>query len=186
MRRFVIALGLVLLATAAAAQTPAGKPETHPAKTTTTMQMDSDHANVTVRDGGVQSRFAVAAGALEYDPARPDRSTLAMSLDAGSLTDAATAQLFDAQHFPEMRIASTASGKNNGDTETLATDVTIRDVTRPVVFHLRLQNVSAGVINLHAEATIRGADFHVPGKGGDIVLVIDAPFDAVQPTRALP
>jgi polyisoprenoid-binding protein YceI len=176
MRRFVLAMSFALAATSVAAQT----------KPTSTMQLDSDHASITAGVGGSKSRFAVTAGALEYDSARPERSTLALSLDTTSLADQRARTAFDADKFPELRIASTGIGKKSGNAETLATDVTIHDVTRPVVFQITLQAVSAGLVNLHAEATVHGADFHLGGKSGDVAIVIDAPFNAVQATRALP
>jgi polyisoprenoid-binding protein YceI len=176
MRRFVLAVSIALATTGAVAQT----------KPTSTMQLDSDHADVAVMMSGAKHPFAVAAGALEYDPARPERSTIALSLDTTSLADQSARGAFDAEHFPELRIASTGIGKKSGSGETLATDVTIRDITRPVVFQIVLQTVSAKLVHLHAEAKIHSADFHLPGKSSDITIAIDAPFNAVQTTRALP
>jgi polyisoprenoid-binding protein YceI len=147
-----------------------------------TMQLDSDHANVTAIIAGVQGRFETVAGALQYDPARPDSSTLLLSLDAGSIQNAAVRGAFDAAHYPELRIASTGAVKAG----TMPTTVTIRDVTRPVIFQVSFKPVSKDVIALHAEAHIRTGDFHIGGKNEDIPIVIDAPFNKVESARPLP
>ena len=120
MRRFILVLSFALAATGATAQT----------KPTSTMQLDSDHASITAGVGGSKSRFAVAAGALEYDSARPEHSTIAVSLDTTSLADQEARTAFNADRFPELRITSTGVGKKNGKAEALATDVTIHDITR--------------------------------------------------------
>jgi polyisoprenoid-binding protein YceI len=168
MRRLLLIA--VLIATAASAQ---------PKQGISTMQLDSDHANVTAMIGGVQGRFETVAGALQYDPAKPDASTMALSLDVGSIRNDALRAAFDAAHYPELRIASNAVIKGGS----LLTSVTIRDVTRPVLFKVSFKPVSKDVIALHAEATLKSSDFHLTA---DIPLVIDAPFDKVEPTRPLP
>jgi polyisoprenoid-binding protein YceI len=146
------------------------------------MQLDSDHAKVIAAVGGAEGRFAIVAGALQYDPAKPDNSTLLLSLDASSIQDVAARGVFDAARYPEMRIVSTAAIKSG----VLTAAVTIRDITRSMIFRVSFKTVSPDVIALHAEATIKSADFHLVGKGGDIPFVIDAPFDKVEPTRPLP
>jgi polyisoprenoid-binding protein YceI len=168
MRRLV--LPLLLIATAASAQ---------PKQGTSTLQLDSDHATVTVTAGGALSRFKTVAGALQFDPAKPDASTLALSLDVGSIPDAAVRKALDADRFPELRIASTAAAKSG----TMAMAVTIRDVTRSVLFQVSFKSVSRNVVALHAQATLKNGDFHL---GGDIPVVIDASFDKVEPTTPLP
>jgi polyisoprenoid-binding protein YceI len=172
MRRLVLLA--LLIATAASAQPKPG---------TSTMELDSAHAMVTVTTGtagGAKGRFETVAGALQYDPAKPDASTVLLSLDAGSIQNAALRTALDAERFPEMRIASTAVIKAGA----LPAAVTVRDITRPVIFQVSFKTVSKDVIALHAQAALKSADFHLPG--GDITFVIDAPFDKVEPTKPLP
>jgi polyisoprenoid-binding protein YceI len=169
MRR--LALLVLLIATAASAQPKPG---------TSTMELDSAHAMVTVTAAGAKGRFETVAGALQYDPAKPDASTVLLSLDAGSIQNAALRAALDAERFPEMRIASTAVIKAGA----MPVAVTVRDITRPVIFQISFKTTSKDVIALHAQALLKSADFHLPG--GDIAFVIDAPFDKVQPTKPLP
>ena len=171
MRRLLLLV--LLMASGAAAQPKPG---------ISTMQLDSDHAAVTAMIGGVQGRFETVAGALQYDSARPDSSTLLLSLDAGSIQNAAVRGGLDAAHYPELRIASTAAIKAGR----MPVAVTIRDVTRPVVFQVSFKPLSRDSIALHAETRIRAGDFHIGGKNDTIAIAIDAPFNKVEPTRPLP
>jgi polyisoprenoid-binding protein YceI len=168
MRRLVLLLSFAL-ATGAAAQPRPG---------TETLQMDSDHANVTLALGGNQERFSLAAGALEYDPANPQKSTLTFSLDTGSIEPEAARPSFDPEHFPELRIISTADAKpgKNGML-VLPLNVTIRDITRAALFQVSFKR-AAQAVTLHAEGVVKAADFHL-GKG-DVAFIIDAPFVQVN------
>jgi polyisoprenoid-binding protein YceI len=177
MRRLVIAASLVLIATGAVAQPKAG---------TSTMQLDTDHAVVTVTLGGAKGRFALVAGAMQYDPVKPEESTIALSLDTTSLDADAARTAFDSRNFPEMRIITMAPGKPASGGTALPTNVTVREITRPVVLHVSFKSPSSQVIALHAEGTLKSGDYKLGGKGGDIALVIDAPFIRVSPTTPLP
>jgi polyisoprenoid-binding protein YceI len=162
MRRFALAACLVLIAAGAAAQPKPG---------TSTWQLNTEQASITA----AKAKFRLVAGALQWNDAAPEQSTIALSLDTTSLGDDALKSQFDAAHFPEMRLISTAPGKKSGDKESLPTAVTIKDITRPVVLQLSFRNVSRTEIVVHAEGTLRGGDFKM--KGGDIPLVIDTPFE---------
>ena len=168
MRRLL--LPLLLIATAASAQ---------PKQGTSTLEMDSGHTTVTVTAGGAQGRFQTVAGALQFDPAKPDASTLALSFDAGSISDAAVRKALDTEHFPELRIASTAIAKSG----TMPMTVTLRDVTRSVIFQVSFKSTSSTVVTVHAQAILKSGEFHM---AGDIPIVMDAAFDKVEPTTPLP
>ncbi len=166
MRRFALAATLVLIAAGAAAQPRLG---------TSTWQLNTEQASITV----AKAKFHLVAGALQWDDAKPEQSTIALSLDTTSLGDDGLKTQFDAAHFPEMRLISTAPGKKSGDKESLPTDVTIKDITKQVMLQVSFKTVSRTEIVMHAEGTIRGGDFKM--KGGDMPLVIDTPFERVGP-----
>jgi polyisoprenoid-binding protein YceI len=157
MRRLVLAASIALIA-AAAAQ-PANQ----------VWQLNSDAANITAN----KSKFGLTAGALEWNNAKPEATTFALSLDTTSLGDDGLKTQLDAGHNPEMRIITTTPGRKSGDKISLPAAVTIKDVTKPVTLEVSYKN-SGREIDMHAEATIRGSDFKL--KGGDIALVMDAPF----------
>ncbi|HWY60907.1 MAG TPA: YceI family protein [Rhizomicrobium sp.] len=175
MRHFILAASLVLTASGAAAQTAA--------PSTQTLQMDSDHATVTATMSSANARFGIVAGALQYSPTKPEESTIALSFDTSSIEEKPARDAFDADHFPEVRISSSAIARKSGGGEALPTMVTIRNITKPVVFQVTFTKVAADVIAMHAEGTVHSADFKMSGKGGTIQLVIDAPFNRVGPER---
>jgi polyisoprenoid-binding protein YceI len=169
MRHLVLLVPFVVATSGAAAQPDPG---------TLTLQMDQNHSSLDVTVAGAKSRFTQAAGALQYDPARPDKNTIALSLDTSSIEAAPARQSFDSDHFPEMRIASTSAAKPGKDgVENLPVNVTIRDITRSAIFHVSLKNGSGQTVEMHAEGTLQSADFHM--KPGDIVLVLDGIFRRV-------
>jgi polyisoprenoid-binding protein YceI len=170
MRRPVLFLSLALAASGAAAQ---------PLPGTQTLQMDSGRADIGFTLDGARTRFAETAGAMEYDPAHPLKSTIALSLDTASIEAEASRKLFDPDRFPEMRIISTADGKGGkSGMEALPVNVTIRDITRPILLQVRFKPAGA-IVTLHAEGMVKAADFRL-GKSGDVPLVIDAPFVRVD------
>ncbi len=171
MRRFVLLLPFAFAATAAIGQALSG---------TQTLRMDSDHVAITVTLDGNRTRFAETAGALEYNPANPLKSTIALSLDTASIEAETPRNAFDPERFPEMRIISTTDAKpGKAGMEALPVNITIRDITRPALLQVSFKISSAQIITLHAETVMKAADFRL-GQRGNIPLVIDAPFVRVN------
>jgi polyisoprenoid-binding protein YceI len=132
--------------------------------------------------GTANARFGIVAGALQYNPAKPEESTIALSFDTSSIAEKPARDAFDAEHFPELRLSSSGTAKKgSGDSEALPVSVTIRNITRPVILQVTFQKVGTNVIALHAQGTLRGDDFKI--KDGNIALVIDAPFNRVGPDQ---
>jgi polyisoprenoid-binding protein YceI len=89
----------------------------------------------------VRGEFREFGGTVDFDPERPERSTVDVQVEIASINtrDEArdnhlrSADFFDAEHFPTMTFVSTKV-KETGDVEgKLYGDLTIRGVTRPVV-----------------------------------------------------
>lgn len=161
MRRLALAASLVLIAAGAAAQ---------PGPGSSTWQLNPDKAEITAG----KAKFALVAGALQWTAAKPEQSTIALSLDTTSLAADDVKAALDAAHFPELRIITTGAGRKSGDKISLPTAVTIKDITKPVMLQAGFKTVSRSEIDMHAEGVLRSGDFKL--KGGDIALVIDAPF----------
>lgn len=68
-----------------------------------------------------------------------------------------SADFFDVEKFPELRFKSTSFSKKSGDLYTLSGDLTIKDVTRPVVL-----NVEFGGINTDPWGNVK-AGFSLAG-----------------------
>jgi polyisoprenoid-binding protein YceI len=164
MRRLVLAAWLVLFAGAAAAQTG-----------TSTWQFNIAGSTVTAS----KSPFKEVAGVMEWNPAKPEASTLAFSLDTTTLSAEDLKMDLDAAHYPELRIVTTGPGRKNGDMISLPAAITIGQITKPVMLQVSYKANPPRQIGFHGEATIRHNDFKL--KGSDIVLVIDGPFERIVP-----
>jgi polyisoprenoid-binding protein YceI len=158
MRRLVLAAAMTV--SLAPAQAQPG---------TSIWQLQYDAANITAGN----SKFGMTAGALQWNPSKPEQSTFALSLDTTTLGDDALKTELDAAHNPELRIMTTGPGRASGGKISLPTAITIRDVIKPVTFQVSYK-AEPRQVTMHAEGTIRASDFKL--KGGDIPLVIDAPF----------
>lgn len=120
-------------------------------------QIDQAHASVgfTLRLAGfnrVRGSFQQFAGHISYDPERPERSSVTVTIAVASVstgsgerdTHLKTAEFFDAERWPMIRFRSTGVQRAaNGLTVT--GDLTIRDVTRSV--RLPVELVSADTID---------------------------------------
>ncbi len=89
----------------------------------------------------VKGRFAGVEAAIEIDEERPEASSVQAVVSAASITtgnpdrDAhlKSADFLDTDQFPEVRFSSTSVKRAGEHDFELAGDLTIRDVTRPVV-----------------------------------------------------
>jgi polyisoprenoid-binding protein YceI len=115
--------------------------------TTTTWQIDPAHTNVEfslkhLMISTVRGRFGAVSGTIVLDEANPAASTVTAEIDATSIDtrqeqrDAhlRSADFFDVENHPTLRFRSTSVTKS-GDGFDVAGELTIRDVTRPVVLH---------------------------------------------------
>ncbi len=89
----------------------------------------------------VKGRFTDVSAEIELDEGQPEASRVKAIITAGSLTtgnpdrDAhlQSADFLDVEHFPTLTFESTAVRKTGSGAFELVGDLTIRDVTRPVV-----------------------------------------------------
>ena len=158
MRRFLLAASIALFAGGVAAQ-PA----------TSTWELDYSKAQVSV----AKAKLGLSAGAIQWNAAKPEQSTLALSLDTTTIADDAVKAELDAQHFPEMRIITSGPGRVRGGKITLPVMVTVDEISKPGNLVVSYKS-EPRLITMHAEGTLRASDFKL--KGGNIALVIDAPF----------
>ncbi len=109
-------------------------------------QLDKAHAGIdfSVRHmmiSKVRGRFDSFDGVFNLDPVHPERSTFDVTIDAASIStrDAQrdghlkSADFFDVETYPSLRFVSTKVEVTSKDTAKLYGDLTIRDVTKPVV-----------------------------------------------------
>jgi polyisoprenoid-binding protein YceI len=94
----------------------------------------------------VKGRFAIADGAIQIDGQAPERSTVTANIDVASVDTGMEQRdahlrsddFFNAEQYPVMAFASTKV-EGSGDEWKLYGDLTIRDVTRPVVLDVEFE-----------------------------------------------
>jgi polyisoprenoid-binding protein YceI len=134
------------------------------------------------------------SGTLDIDPARPSAAKVAIDIPLSGLTvtspgfakHLATADLFDTAKFPTARFVS-RSVTVRGTQATVAGDLTLRGVTKPLTLAARLHGAGANPMNkkptvgFSATATLKRSDFGlgyaVPAVSDEVKLDITAAFE---------
>ncbi len=118
--------------------------------------LDPRHTSVIwrIRHGGVGiyvGRFDTISGVLNFDPQAPENSTLAVEIDALSVStgllngngertfDREIAQVLGAAENPKITFASTSVVRTGPDTGLVIGDMTMNGQTHPATFEVRFQ-----------------------------------------------
>ena len=140
--------------------------------------------------------FSGATGSLRLDPAHPAANKLEVTIPVDSilttvpkLTDELKGdKWFDVAKFPQATFTSTNVTFGSGGEATIAGNLTLHGITKPVILHAHL--VGAGVnpidkmytVGFQASGTIKRSDFGVslyaPALGDDVELSIAGAFEA--------
>jgi polyisoprenoid-binding protein YceI len=139
---------------------------------------------------------------LNWNPAAPEQSTIAVTIDANSAdsgvdefdTHLKSPDFFDVAQFPTITFTSTAMDITGGSSGRLTGDLTIKGVTKPATLDVKINKAAFeerwGVYKLgfSAHGAIKRSDFgvdrYVPFVGDDVTVVIEAEF--VMPKEAPP
>lgn len=138
-------------------------------------------------------RFAKAGGQFTFDPAKPEASTLDVSVQGASLStdmDARDNELrgagfFNVLAFPTTHYVATSLVRLDATHARVNGQLTLLGVTRPVVMDITLIGVGTGLANdkrvgLTGHMQIKRSDFgmkaFLPMVGDDVVIDIDAEF----------
>jgi polyisoprenoid-binding protein YceI len=139
--------------------------------------------------------FSGATGTLRLDPAHPAASKLDVTIPVDSivttvpkLTDELKGdKWFDVGKFPQATFTSTSVSLAAGGEATIAGNLTLHGVTKPVILHAHL--LGAGVnpldkaytVGFQASGTIKRTDFGVslyaPALGDEVELTIAGAFE---------
>jgi polyisoprenoid-binding protein YceI len=139
--------------------------------------------------------FAGATGSLRLDPANPSADHLEVTIPVESilttvpkLTDELKGEKwFDVAKFPQATFTSTSVAVGSDGVATIAGNLTLHGVTKPIVLHAHL--LGAGVnpidkmytIGFQASGTIKRSEFGVsmyaPALGDDVELTIAGAFE---------
>nr|WP_314446612.1 YceI family protein [uncultured Sphingomonas sp.] len=191
---------VVLAGTAAvAAQTPPAAATAPASVEAGTYQVDANHTQVvwSVDHFGFNRLYGMVgsmSGTLTIDPARPNAARVAIDIPLSGLTVTSpgfakhlqTADLFDTAKFPTARFVS-RSVAVNGSQATVAGDLTLRGVTKPLTLNARLHGTGANPMNkkatlgFSATAKLKRSDFNlgyaVPAVSDEVNLEITAAFE---------
>ena len=191
-------LALTLLALPAVAQMP-GRPDPKLVRAGT-YRVDPNHTQVTweVNHLGfslLSGQFGASGGQLTLDPARPAATKLEVTFDAAQMSTTSprfsdhlkSADFFDVAKHPTARFVS-RSVAVRGTKATIAGDLTIKGVTKPVILDATFVGAGAnprgGKTNIGFRATgaVKRSDFGLgmaaPAVSDRVDLVVNAAFEA--------
>ena len=185
---FIASLALGLLAPARAA--------------TETYAIDPVHSTVQFSLRHIVSRFTGSftkvSGTLSLDRANLENSSVEAAVDVGSINTNSdkrndhlkSPDFFDLAKYATMTFKSTAWKKTGDDTFDVTGNLTIKDVTKPVVLKVKLLGFSAGMkpgsmlSGWEVETTIQKSDFNMAGPamlskalGDDVTISIGVEAD---------
>lgn len=120
---------------------------------------------------GVDGSFKGLEGSIHFDPEHPAEGHFDVSIDAGTVnTDNSLRDghlrddgYFDVQHYPRIRLVSTAIVSKGGGLYQLTGQLTIKNVTKEVSFPFSVQATGEGP-RFSGSFTINRKDFGVGGN----------------------
>ncbi len=147
-----------------------------------TYKLDPVHSSVSFSLRHLVSKFSASftkvTGAVAYDATAPEKSSVEATVAIASVNsgnETRNGHLLDTQHnffevakFPTATFTSTAWKKTGDDTFDVTGDLTIKGVTKPVVFKVSLLGTGPGmggstVSGWEATTVIKKSDFGVNG-----------------------
>lgn len=149
-------------------------------------------------------RLNQPTGTFEFDPANPDKSSIDVQLPMSTLstgvprldTHLASADFFDVATFPTASFKSSKVTVLGKDKLSVAGDLTIHGVTKPVVFDVTVNSTAehpmrkSPAAGFDATATIKRSDFGVtkmiPMVPDDVKLSISMEASVPKPEAEAP
>ncbi|SEM41400.1 Polyisoprenoid-binding protein YceI [Sphingomonas gellani] len=203
--RLLFASALALAAVPALAQIPNSPAQPGAAQATRvpagTYQVDPAHTQVAweVNHMGfsiLEGLFGASGGSITVDPAKPAAAKVDVTFNVAdlSVTSGAFAnhlksdQIFDAAKYPTARFVSTSVTSRGGNRATIAGNLTIKNITKPVTLDATF--IGAGTnpmskklnFGFTATTTVKRSDFGVglaaPVVSDEVKLHIHAAFTA--------
>lgn len=152
----------------------------------TSIGFQARHAMVT----NVRGSFKEFEGTAHVDANKPSNSSVELtiavnSVDTGSADrdgHLASADFFDIEKFPTITFKSTKV-ERDGDDWAVTGDLTIKGVTRTVVFDLDLEVVSAGELRGTASTVVKLTDFDIAVPRVPLVARVDEDVQLVLDFR---
>ena len=194
-----IVLGIAVAGAAAQSELPpgvyAGGPNLAEARAGA-YTIDPDHMAVLARVQHIGYswsvfRFDKAGGKLTWDPAAPEKSTLSVAVQTGSISTPvkdfaahlAGDDFLNSAKFPEATFVSTAFHRTDATHGKVDGRFTLMGTTKPVTFDVELIGAGKGWedrprLGVHAVARIVPQDYGFPALfGNTIEIVVDTEFE---------
>ncbi len=142
-------------------------------------------------------RFSKASGTLSFDPATPETSALAVTIDmtaidthVSELDEELSGSVFRADKFPTATFTGTKIVKTSANTGTVTGDLTLAGVTKPVTLNVTFDGGRNSPmpfqpyrLGFDATGTIHRADFGLTTMmwsglvGDDVSLIIESEME---------
>ena len=145
----------------------------------------------------VRGHFKNVHGRLEFDPSRPEASTVTATIDAKGLWSGEpdrdahlrSADFLDVIRYPTIVFRSTRVEQADGDHWKVTGDLTVRGTTRSVILDVQRSTAEGSRAIAHASTTIDRRDFGMTyanfAVGKQVAITIDA-IGARTPADAPP
>lgn len=152
-----------------------------------TYDIDARHTQVffTYTHGGyshLRGRLNEVTGRFDFDPADPAKSSISVQLPLSSLSTGVpkldahlqSPDFFDAAQFPTASFKSTKVTVLGKDRLSVAGELTMKGVTRPVLFAVTVNSTAVNgfsklpAAGFDAHATIKRSDFGIDGMLGAV------------------
>ena len=162
--------------------------------------IDKSHAKIifSVTHFGFSTYYGLFTGfdaGLGYDPKAPEKSSLTVTVDVGSIATTnpkldehlKSADFFDAAKFPTATFTATKVALTGPAAGTIEGELTLHGVTRPVTLAASLHGAGVNpmtkkyVLGFDATGVIKrsafGVSAYVPAVGDEVSLIISGEFD---------
>lgn len=207
MKAVITGLATAFFATAPLAAVKIEAPKGH-------YEVDPTHVSVTwkVQHLGLAyytARFTDVKASLDFDPAKPEASTLKAVINPNSVrTDypdaktkdfdkelATDPKFFNSTQFPAIVFNASKITKTGDDTGTMTGDLNFLGVSKPVTFNVTYRGSmkehpyagKVGALGFSATTTIKRSDFGmkylVPYVGDDVQVIVEAEFLEQKPEK---
>ena len=142
-----------------------------------------------------QLRWGAWDGTINFDPSAPEKSSVAITIDAASIDTGVSAfndhlksgDFFEVEKYPTITFKSTKVERTGASTGKITGDLTIKTVTKPVVLDVNFNNAAKGrdgKAKLGFSGTAKvlrsdfGVDMAVPFVGDEVAIVIETEWAA--------
>lgn len=135
---------------------------------------------------------------LNWNPDEPEASTVSVEIDVASIDSGVdkfddhlkASDFFDVEKYSTITFVSTAIERTGDTTGTITGDLTVKDITKPVVLDVVFNKAGAGrgegtyKVGFSGKTTLKRSEFgvgnYVPFVGDNVVISIEVEYNNVK------